>query len=122
MGGIGVPLLAAVLLCYIGALVSAFASSVGITGALIPLAVPFLERGEIGAVGMGAAPDVDRERFFRELMVYGGIVVAVVPAAAWLVMVVPGWGQPHKPRTTVRTSQGDAARDPSLPRPDRHPG
>ncbi|MFJ4537962.1 SLC13 family permease [Streptomyces tibetensis] len=116
VGGIGVPLLAAVLLCYIGALVSAFASSVGIMGALIPLAVPFLERGEIGAIGMvaalavsatvvdvspfstngalvlAAAPDVDRERFFRQLMVYGGIVVAVVPAAAWLVMVVPSWG------------------------------
>ncbi|GAP50100.1 SLC13 family permease [Streptomyces azureus] len=116
VGNIGLPLLAAVLLCYIGALVSAFASSVGIMGALIPLAVPFLERGEIGAIGMvaalavsatvvdvspfstngalvlAAAPDVDRERFFRQLMVYGGIVVAVVPAAAWLVMVVPGWG------------------------------
>ncbi|MER5209319.1 SLC13 family permease [Streptomyces sp. NPDC002838] len=116
VGGIGVPLLAAVLLCYIGALVSAFASSVGIMGALIPLAVPFLAQGEIGAVGMvaalavsatvvdvspfstngalvlAAAPDVDRERFFRQLMVYGGIVVAVVPAVAWLVMVVPGFG------------------------------
>ena len=56
---------------------------------LLPLAVPFLERS---AIGMIAAPDVDRERFFRQLMVYGGIVVAVVPAAAWLVMVVPGWG------------------------------
>lgn len=113
---IGVPLLAAVLLCYIGALISAFASSVGIMGALIPLAVPFLAQGEIGAVGMiaalavsatvvdvspfstngalvlAAAPDVDRERFFRQLMVYGGIVVAVVPAAVWLVLVVPGFG------------------------------
>lgn len=113
---IGVPLLAAVLLCYIGAIVSAFASSVGIMGALIPLAVPFLAQGEIGAVGMiaalavsatvvdvspfstngalvlAAAPDVDRERFFRQLMVYGGIVVAVVPAAVWLVFVVPGFG------------------------------
>ncbi|WP_030742717.1 SLC13 family permease [Streptomyces sp. NRRL F-5135] len=113
---IGVPLLAAVLLCYIGALVSAFASSVGIMGALIPLAVPFLAQGEIGAVGMvaalaisatvvdvspfstngalvlAAAPDVDRERFFRQLMVYGGIVVAAVPAAVWLVLVVPGFG------------------------------
>ncbi|MFE1252235.1 SLC13 family permease [Streptomyces fungicidicus] len=116
VGGIGVPLLAAVLLCYIGAIVSAFASSVGIMGALIPLAVPFLAQGEIGAVGMvaalavsatvvdvspfstngalvlAAAPDVDRERFFRQLMAYGGIVVAAVPAAVWLVMVVPGWG------------------------------
>ncbi|MFB6772366.1 SLC13 family permease [Streptomyces sp. NPDC056337] len=116
VGGIGVPLLAAVLLCYIGAIVSAFASSVGIMGALIPLAVPFLAQGEIGAVGMvaalavsatvvdvspfstngalvlAAAPDVDRERFFRQLMVYGGIVVAAVPALAWLVLVVPGFG------------------------------
>ncbi|MBA2805933.1 SLC13 family permease [Streptomyces sp. KM273126] len=116
VSGIGVPLLAAVLLCYIGAIVSAFASSVGIMGALIPLAVPFLAQGEIGAIGMvaalavsatvvdvspfstngalvlAAAPDVDRERFFRQLMVYGGIVVAVVPAVVWLVMVVPGWG------------------------------
>ncbi|MFH8483896.1 SLC13 family permease [Streptomyces longisporoflavus] len=113
---IGVPLLAALLLCYIGAIISAFASSVGIMGALIPLAVPFLAQGEIGAVGMiaalavsatvvdvspfstngalvlAAAPDVDRERFFRQLMVYGGIVVAVVPAAVWLVLVVPGFG------------------------------
>ncbi|MPY64620.1 hypothetical protein FNH08_47955, partial [Streptomyces spongiae] len=116
VSGIGVPLLAAVLLCYIGAIVSAFASSVGIMGALIPLAMPFLAQGEIGAIGMvsalavsatvvdvspfstngalvlAAAPDVDRERFFRQLMVYGGIVVAVVPAVVWLVMVVPGWG------------------------------
>ncbi|MGC0382448.1 SLC13 family permease [Streptomyces sp. SAI-129] len=116
VGGIGVPLLAAVLLCYIGAVVSAFASSVGIMGALIPLAVPFLAQGEIGAVGMvaalavsatvvdvspfstngalvlAAAPDVDRDRFFRQLMVYGGIVVAAVPALAWLVLVVPGFG------------------------------
>ncbi|MFG2652146.1 SLC13 family permease [Streptomyces sp. NPDC048436] len=113
---IGVPLLAAVLLCYIGALISAFASSVGIMGALIPLAMPFLAQGEIGAAGMiaalavsatvvdvspfstngalvlAAAPDVDRERFFRQLMVYGGIMVAVVPAAVWLVLVVPGFG------------------------------
>ncbi|WP_329168076.1 SLC13 family permease [Streptomyces sp. NBC_01685] len=116
VGDIGVPLLAAVLLCYVGAIVSAFASSVGIMGALIPLAVPFLVQGEIGAVGMiaalavsatvvdvspfstngalvlAAAPDVDRERFFRQLMIYGGVIVAVVPAVVWLVLVVPGFG------------------------------
>lgn len=116
VGNIGVPLLAAVLLCYIGALISAFASSVGIMGALIPLAVPFLAQGEIGAIGMvtalavsatvvdvspfstngalvlAAAPDVDRERFFRQLMTYGGIVVVAVPAVVWLALVVPGFG------------------------------
>ena len=113
---VGVPLLAALLLCYIGGIVSAFASSVGIMGALIPLAVPFLLQGTIGPVGMIAAfavsatmvdvspfstngalvlanaKDVDRERFFRQLLVYGGIVVAVAPLVAWLVLVVPSWG------------------------------
>ncbi|RZQ64058.1 SLC13 family permease [Amycolatopsis suaedae] len=114
--GVGVPLLAALLLCYIGAIVSAFASSVGIMGALIPLAVPFLAQGTVGPVGMIAAlavaatvvdvspfstngalvlanaKDVDRDTFFRQLMVYGGIMVAVVPVAVWLALVVPGWG------------------------------
>ncbi|MFF1920235.1 SLC13 family permease [Streptomyces sp. NPDC058221] len=116
VGDIGIPLLAALLLCYVGAIVSAFASSVGIMGALIPLAVPFLAQGEIGAVGMiaalavsatvvdvspfstngalvlAAAPDVDRERFFRQLMIYGGVIVAAVPAIVWVVLVVPGFG------------------------------
>ncbi|AIJ20811.1 SLC13 family permease [Amycolatopsis methanolica] len=116
VGGIGAPLLAALLLCYIGAIVSAFASSVGIMGALIPLAVPFLALGTVGPVGMicalavsatvvdvspfstnGAlvlanAREVDRDAFFRQLLVYGGIMVAVVPAVVWLVFIVPGLG------------------------------
>ncbi|OWA09611.1 hypothetical protein B9W68_17080 [Streptomyces sp. CS227] len=114
VGSIGIPLLAALLFCYIGAVVSAFASSVGIIGALIPLAVPFLEQGEIGVVGMvaalsvsatvvdvspfstngalvlAAAEDTDRERFFRQLMLYGGAVTALAPLVFWLALVVPG--------------------------------
>ncbi|EHY87404.1 SLC13 family permease [Saccharomonospora azurea] len=116
VSGVGVPLLAALLICYIGAVVSAFASSVGIMGALIPLAVPFLLEGTVGPVAMisalavastvvdvspfstnGAlvlanAQDVDRDRFFRQLLGYGGIIVAVAPAAVWLMLVVPGFG------------------------------
>ncbi|GAA3164175.1 hypothetical protein GCM10020255_048830 [Rhodococcus baikonurensis] len=38
---VGIPLLAAFLICLIGAIVSAFASTTGILGALIPLAIPF---------------------------------------------------------------------------------
>lgn len=60
VGGIGVPLLAALLLCYTGAIVSAFASPVGIMGALIPLAVPVPHprrdrgrRNDRGAGGVG---------------------------------------------------------------------
>ncbi|MFC7344845.1 SLC13 family permease [Saccharopolyspora griseoalba] len=113
VAGIGMPLLAAVLLCYVGALVSAVASSTALMGALIPLAVPFLLQGHISAIGMvvalavaatvvdvspfstnGAivlanAKGVDRDAFFRKLLLYGGLVVAVVPLAVWLAFVVP---------------------------------
>ncbi|MDZ4090115.1 MAG: SLC13 family permease [Arthrobacter sp.] len=113
---LGMPLLAALLICYIGAVVSAFASSTAILAALIPLAVPFLAAGDIGAVGVIAAlavastivdvspfstngalvlanapEDVDKEKFYKQILAYSGIVVVVGPAIAWLVMVVPGW-------------------------------
>jgi di/tricarboxylate transporter len=113
---LGMPLLAALLICYIGGIVSAFASSTAILAALIPLAVPFLATGEIGAVGVIAAlavastivdvspfstngalvlanapEDVDKEKFYKQILAYSGIVVAAGPAIAWLVMVVPGW-------------------------------
>ncbi len=113
---LGMPLVAALLICYIGAVVSAFASSTAILAALIPLAVPFLATGEIGAVGVIAAlavastivdvspfstngalvlanapEDVDKDKFYKQILAYSGIVVAAGPAIAWLVMVVPGW-------------------------------
>ncbi|MGY1630888.1 SLC13 family permease [Geodermatophilus sp. SYSU D01186] len=114
--GLGAPLLVALLLCYIGAVVSAFASSVAIIGVAIALAVPFLQAGTIGAVGVvvalsvsstivdvspfstnGAlvlanAQDVDKDRFYKQILAYAGIVVAVGPLLAWLVfVVVPSW-------------------------------
>ncbi|TCP45754.1 Na+/H+ antiporter NhaD/arsenite permease-like protein [Tamaricihabitans halophyticus] len=113
---VGIPLLAALLICYIGGIVSAFASSVAIMGALIPLAVPFLLDGTVGpvvliaalavsatvvdvspfstngALVLASAQDVDRDRFFQQLLVYGGIIVAVAPLVIWLVLIVPGFG------------------------------
>lgn len=116
VASLGMPLLAALLICYIGAVVSAFASSTAILATLIPLAVPFLASGEIGAVGVIAAlavsativdvspfstngalvlansPEgVDKDRFYKQILAYSGIVVVVGPAIAWLVLVVPGW-------------------------------
>lgn len=112
---LGTPLLVALLLCYIGGIVSAFASSTAILGATIPLAVPFLLQGEIGVVGVitalavsstivdvspfstnGAlvlanASGVDTDRFYRQILVYSGIVVLVGPLVAWGVLVLPGW-------------------------------
>ena len=109
------PLLVALLLCYIGAIVSAFASSTAILGATIPLAVPFLMAGEIGATGVivalavsstivdvspfstnGAlvlanAQNVDRDRFYKQILKYSALVVLVGPLLAWAVFVLPGW-------------------------------
>ncbi len=115
VAGIGVPLLAALVICLIGAAVSAFASTTGILAALIPLAVPFLLGGQIGAVGLiialalsssivdsspfstsGAlcvanSPDDQRDFVYRRLLQWGMSMIVVAPLATWLVFVVPGW-------------------------------
>jgi di/tricarboxylate transporter len=115
VAGIGIPLLAALVICYIGAAVSAFASTTGILGALIPLAVPFLLAGEVGAVGLitalaisssvvdsspfstsGAlvtanAPEEQRDYVYRRLMRWGFSMVLIAPPVTWLLLVVPGW-------------------------------
>lgn len=112
----GTPLVAALLICFIGAVVSAFASTTGILGALIPLAVPFLLAGEVGPIGMiialaisssvvdsspfstsGAlvvanAPEEERDRVFKQLMVWGFSMVLIAPIVTWLIFVVPAWG------------------------------
>lgn len=115
VAGVGVPLLAAFLICLIGAVVSAFASTTGILGALIPLAVPFLLTGQVGAIGLvtalaisssmvdcspfstnGAlivanAEEKDRELVFRRLMQWGMSIVVVAPVLSWALLVLPGW-------------------------------
>nr|WP_240974246.1 hypothetical protein [Nonomuraea sp. FMUSA5-5] len=48
VAAIGIPLLVALLICYVGGVVSAFASTVGILGALVPLAVPLLSQARSG--------------------------------------------------------------------------
>lgn len=113
---IGAPLVAALLICYIGGVVSAFASTTGILGALIPLAVPFLQEGQgIGAIGLITALAIsssvvdsspfstsgslvvansqehERDFVFRRLIQWGFSMVAIAPLATWLVLVVPGW-------------------------------
>jgi di/tricarboxylate transporter len=113
VASLAAPLLVALLLCYIGGVVSAFASSTALLGSTIPLAVPFLLQGEISAVAMIAALSVsttivdcsplstngalvlansvgvDRDVMFRRLLAYGAVVVAVAPLLLWLALVVP---------------------------------
>lgn len=107
------PMLAALLLCFIGAVVSAFASSTAVLGSLIPLAVPFLQSGTgVSAVGFVAAMavastivdvspfstngalvlanarGVDRQVFFRKLMIYGAGITLIMPIVVWFLFVV----------------------------------
>ena len=115
VAGLGSALLASLLLCYVGAVVSAFASSTALLGAIIPLAVPFLLAGEVGAVGVIAALAVsstvvdvspfstngalvlanahedDRDRVYKQLLTFGFAIVLIAPPVAWLTMIVPGW-------------------------------
>ena len=112
VAAIGAPLLAALLICLIGGGVSAFASTTGILGALIPLAVPFLQHSDIGAVGLvtalalsssivdsspfstsgaltvAAAPEDQRDHVFRRLMAWGFSMIVVAPVCTWLALVV----------------------------------
>lgn len=109
---ISVPLLAALLLLFIAAITSAFASSIGVLGALIPLALPFLQTGSVtvtgvvialaicatavdatpfssmGALTVASAPERERERLYRGMMRWGFSMVLVAPVATWLVFVV----------------------------------
>ncbi len=110
---VGAPLVAALMICFIAAVVSAFASTTGIIGALIPLAVPFLLTDQVNAIALIAALGIsssvvdcspfstngalivananeqDREMVFKRLMQWGMSIVVIAPLVVWGVMVVP---------------------------------
>jgi Na+/H+ antiporter NhaD/arsenite permease-like protein len=110
---LGSPLLAALLLCFAVAILSAFGSSIGTLGIALPLAIPLLALGDIGAVGFVVAlgfcstvVDVspfstngvivlaqarvpDKQRFQRQMLAYGGLVVVVAPLLVWSVVILP---------------------------------
>ena len=115
VAAIGAAVAGALAICYIGGLVSAFASTTGILGALIPLAVPFLQRQDVSAIGVIAAlaisasavdsspfstsgslvvanaPEEERELVYRRFLQWGFSMVALAPVTAWLLLVVSGW-------------------------------
>ncbi|HWL98157.1 MAG TPA: SLC13 family permease [Nocardioidaceae bacterium] len=107
------PLIAAFLLCLIGAFTSALASSAALLVALIPLAVPLMAQGEVGvtalivAVAISAtvvdstpfstvgalvvanSPEEKRDDVFRGLLVWGAVMVVTAPVLTWLAFVLP---------------------------------
>jgi len=113
IAAVGSPLVAAFLLCAVGAITSAFASSAGILGAMIPLAVPVLTHGAIGTTGLvvalsisatvvdstpfstvGAlvvanAADDERTHVYRGLLAWGAVMVVTAPIVTWFLFVLP---------------------------------
>jgi di/tricarboxylate transporter len=106
------PLLAALLLCAVAAVTSAFASSAAILGAMIPLAVPFMAQGEIGvsalvvalaisatvvdstpfstvgALAVANTEEQERMRVYRGLLLWGGAMVLSAPLVMGLVLIL----------------------------------
>lgn len=113
ISAIGIPLLAALLLFYMSGLISALASSLAIIGVVIALAVPFLESGEVHVGGFVAAlaiaatiVDISpfstngamllanvhstiRDRYYKQMIGYAGLMCLIGPGLAWVVAAVP---------------------------------
>ena len=114
IASLGSPLVVALLLCGVGAVTSAFASSAGILGAMIPLAAPFMAQGLVGTTGfvtalalsatlvdatpfstVGAlavanASDTERRHVYNGMLAWGLSMVIIAPIVTWLVFVLPG--------------------------------
>ncbi|MCP3427016.1 hypothetical protein NBM05_13600 [Rothia sp. AR01] len=110
---IGAALVGALLLCYMAGIVSALASSIATIGVGLSIAAPLLQTGELPAIGFAAAIAIastvvdvspfstngamvlanvdasERDRYFKQMLVYSGVVVAVGPALAWLFVLLP---------------------------------
>lgn len=110
---IGSPLIAALVLCMVGGLVSAFASTTGILAALVPLALPLIAAGGVpgwaliaalgvcsavvdvspfstlGATVVATAPGEHKARLTRILVKFGMSMVIIGPVVLVGGLVVP---------------------------------
>ena len=114
--GLGAAVIGALILCYVGGVVSAFASSTALLPIIIPIVVPLVTEHGVAAIGIVAAvavastivdvspfstngalvlanrPDtISEEKFYKQILTYSFIVVAVGPLAVWATIVAPGW-------------------------------
>ncbi|WP_129658702.1 SLC13 family permease [Rothia halotolerans] len=110
---IGSAMLGALLLCYMAGIVSALASSIATIGVGLSIAAPLLQTGELPAVGFAAAIAIastvvdvspfstngamvlanvdasERDRYFKQMLIYSGVIVVAGPALAWLFVLLP---------------------------------
>jgi di/tricarboxylate transporter len=114
--GLGTILIGALVLCYVGGITSAFASSTALLPIIVPIAIPLIASGNVSAVGVVAAlavastivdvspfstngalmvanrPDtITEEAYYRQVLSYSVLVTLVGPLLVWATIVVPGW-------------------------------
>jgi Na+/H+ antiporter NhaD/arsenite permease-like protein len=113
--GLGAAILGALVLCYVGGVVSAFASSTALLPVIIPIAIPLIAEGGIsaglfiaalvvsstivdvspfstnGALMLANRPDsIEEPVYYKQILTYSAIIVAVGPALVWAALVLPG--------------------------------
>jgi di/tricarboxylate transporter len=114
--GLGAVALGALILCYVGGVVSAFASSTALLPVIIPIAIPLIADGGIsagmfvaalavssttvdvspfstnGALMLANRPDtIEEQVYYKQILGYSVIVVLVGPLLVWAALVLPGW-------------------------------
>lgn len=113
---LGTVLIGALVLCYVGGITSAFASSTALLPIIVPIAIPLIATGNVSAVAVVAAlaiastivdvspfstngalmvanrPDtITEESYYGQVLRYSVLVTLAGPLVAWAALVVPGW-------------------------------
>ncbi|MEU4384721.1 SLC13 family permease [Promicromonospora sp. NPDC023805] len=114
--GLGIAAIGALVLCYVGGIVSAFASSTALLPVIIPIAVPLIAAGGVSPWAMAAAlavsstivdvspfstngalmlanrPDtISEQAYYKQILNYAIIVTLAGPLLVWAILVLPGW-------------------------------
>lgn len=114
---LGAAAIGALVLCYVGGVVSAFASSTALLPVLIPIGLPLIADGGIsaaffvaalavsstivdvspfstnGALMLANRPDtIEESVYYKQILNYSVLVVLAGPLLVWAALVLPGWG------------------------------
>jgi Na+/H+ antiporter NhaD/arsenite permease-like protein len=114
--GLGTILIGALVLCYVGGITSAFASSTALLPIIVPIAIPLIASGSVSAVAVVAAlavsstivdvspfstngalmvanrPDtISEEKYYKQVLHYSVLVTLAGPLLVWAAVVVPTW-------------------------------
>lgn len=114
--GLGAAATGALILCYVGGVVSAFASSTALLPVIVPIAVPLIAHGDLnpalfiaalavsstivdvspfstnGALMLANRPEsISEQKYYKQILTYSVVVVLVGPLLVWAALVLPSW-------------------------------